>query len=83
MAKNLHLRNLPERVYEQLALRADLEGRSLNQQVIVELRRRFEAGGGGEGRRQVLERMGCDLEAGGGRRLSPPPEELVRADRER
>lgn len=83
MGKSLQIRNLPDEIYEKLSLRAEREGRSLNQQAIFELRCRFEAGDTGDRRRQVLERIGRDLEEGRVKALSPPPEVLIREDRER
>lgn len=83
MGKILQIRNLPEPIYERLALRAEREGRSLNQQAIVELQDRFSQGARGERRQQVLAHIRKDLAAGRGRELTPPPEVLVREDRER
>jgi len=83
MSKLLQIRNLPDPIYERLALRAEREGRSLNQQAIVELQRRFSEETGGERRQQVLERIRKDLAAGRGHEPSPSPEALVRQDRER
>lgn len=83
MSKILQIRNLPDTVYERLALRAEREGRSLNQQAIVELQRRFSEANAGERRQLLLDRIRRDLEAGRGRTLSPAPEALVREDRER
>jgi plasmid stability protein len=83
MSKLLQIRNLPDPIYERLALRAEREGRSLNQQAIIELQRRFSEETGGERRQQVLDSIREDLTAGRGRKLSPPPELLVRQDRER
>lgn len=83
MSKLLQIRNLPDSIYERLACRAEREGRSLNQQAIVELTRRFSAGEEPDRRRTVLQRIGRDLKEGRGRVLTPSPEELVREDRER
>lgn len=83
MSKLLQIRNLPDPIYERLALRAEQEGRSLNQQAIIELQRRFSEETGGERRQQVLERIREDLAAGRGCKLSRSPELLVLQDRER
>lgn len=83
MSKSLQIRNLPDEIYQKLSLRAEREGRSLNQQAIVELQLRFQQEGTADRRRQVLEHIGRDLDEGRGRELSPPPEELIRQDRQR
>lgn len=83
MSKLLQIRNLPDGIYERLALRAEREGRSLNQQAIVELQRRFSEDTGAERRQQVLERIRADLQAGRGWRPALSPEDVVRRDRER
>lgn len=83
MTKSLEIRDLPDRIYERLALRADREGRSLSQQAVVELQRGLSKEGGGERRRKTLDRIRQDLDAGEGRNLSPTPEEIVRENRGR
>jgi len=83
MSKMLQIRNLPDPIYERLAMRAEREGRSLNQQAIVELQRRFSEEGAGERRQQTLDCILQDLDAGRERTLTPSPEEIVREDRER
>ena len=82
MSKIVQIRNLPDSVYERLVLRAEREGRSLNQQAIVELQRRFSEDGG-ERRQSLLDRIRRDLRAGRACTLTPAPEDLVREDRER
>lgn len=79
---SLQIRDLPDDVYEALALRARCDNRSLAQQTIAELRRipEIEAG---ERRRKILKEVRRRLAAGEGHRLSAPPEDLVREDRER
>ena len=77
---SLQIRNLPEDVYEALALRAERASRSLAQQALVELKGGDSAPS--DKRRRVLESIRRDL-AEGAVRLKPSPESLVRADRER
>ena len=75
----LQIRNLPDEVYEALALRAERAHRSLNQQAIVELARIPEL----EARRRRLDTLRrLRDELGSGTPLRDP-ETLVREDRER
>lgn len=83
MSKILQIRNLPDPIYERLAMRAEREGRSLNQQAIIELQRRFSEEGAADRRQLTLDCIRHDLDAGRERTLSPTPEEIVREDRER
>jgi len=77
----LQIRNLPDDIYQALAVRAERAQRSLAQQALVELRA-ATAKQTGSRRRDVLEaikrRIECDGEA-----FTPLPEELIRVDRER
>ncbi|HEX4498067.1 MAG TPA: hypothetical protein VIE43_20490 [Thermoanaerobaculia bacterium] len=79
---SLQIRDLPEDVYEALAFRAQAEHRSLAQQAIVELRRIPELTAR-ERRLGLLTKLKNRMEAEPSRRLSPPPEDLIREDRER
>lgn len=77
---SLQIRQLPRDIYETLAQRAGREGRSLAQQVIVELRKMFEL----EDRRRIetIEKLRCKLDTGE-RDGFAAPESLIREDRER
>jgi len=78
---SLQIRDLPDDVYQALAFRAEREHRSLAQQAIVELRQIPELMAR-QRREQVVEQIRQTL-AGPPRVLEPPPEALVREDRER
>jgi plasmid stability protein len=78
---SLQIRDLPDDLYQALALRAAREHRSLAQQAIVELRR-IPALLAADHRREVLARLRAADQAPA-RPLAPSPEELVREDRER
>jgi len=78
---SLQIRNLPDDVYEALALRAERANRSLAQQALVELRGDAKADPASR-RRAVLDLIRREL-GNGSKRLRPSPESLVRADRER
>jgi plasmid stability protein len=78
---SLQIRDLPDDVYQALAFRAEREHRSLAQQAVVELRRIPELIAR-ERRRQVVEAIRRDLSEPRPA-LTPPPEDLVREDRER
>ena len=78
---SLYIRNLPDDVYQALALRAEREHRSLAQQAVIDLRRVLRLAGL-DRRRQVVEQIREDLQRHAGP-LVPTPEELLRADRER
>jgi len=77
----LQIRNLPDDIYQALAVRAERAQRSLAQQALVELRA-ATATQTRSRRRDVLEAikhsMQCEREA-----ITPLPEELIRDDRER
>jgi len=79
---SLQIRDLPQDVYEALALRARSENRSLAQQAVAELRRMPELQAH-EQRQRLLDDLRRRLEAGGARSLSAAPEDLVREDRGR
>ena len=77
----LHIRDLPEEVYQAVLAAARLERRSLSQQAVVELRRAL----GLEAAEQRSARVLAVLRECG-RRLpadAPSPEELLREDRDR
>ena len=78
---SLYIRNLPDDVYQALALRAEREGRSLAQQAVIDLRRILRLAGP-DRRQQVVERIRRELQ-GPAASLVPTPEDLVRADRDR
>lgn len=79
---SLQIRDLPEDVYEALALRARSENRSLAQQAVVELRRIPDLQAR-ERRKKILAGIRSRLAAGDIRRVSALPEDLVREDRDR
>jgi plasmid stability protein len=79
---SLQIRDMPEDVYEALALRARVEHRSLAQQAIVELRRIPELTAR-ERRLEVLKRLKKRLESEPAKRLPIAPEDLIREDRNR
>lgn len=79
---SLQIRELPEDVYQMLLARAQREKRSLAQQAIIELRRMPELDAR-ERRRKVLREIGERIERTGGCILDPPPEDLIREDRDR
>jgi plasmid stability protein len=70
---SLQIRDLPDEVYEALAIRAKSEHRSLAQQAIVELRRIPE----------ILKDLKKRIETEPQRQFSRTPEEMIREDRER
>ncbi len=79
---SLQIRDLPDDVYQALALRAEREHRSLAQQaIIVELRRIPELMAQ-DRRRRVIARIAESLPTSG-QALDPSPETLVREDRDR
>jgi plasmid stability protein len=78
---SLQIRDLPEDLYQALALRAAQAHRSLAQQAVAELRRIPELTGA-ERRKAVVERIRATLQQPSVQ-LSPAPEALVREDRER
>jgi antitoxin FitA len=79
---SLQIRDVPEDVYEALAFRAQTEHRSLAQQAIVELRRIPELTAR-EQRLGLLNELRKRMGTEPGSRLSRPPEDLIREDRER
>jgi len=80
--RTLQIRNLPDHVYEALALRAEREGRSLAQQAVHELGKIPEVEARQRRRRAVAELLES-YRREGPRRLSVAPVALVRQDRER
>jgi plasmid stability protein len=78
---SLQIRDLPDDVFQALALRAQQEHRSLAQQAVAELRR-IPTLIAGERRRLVIARIRGTI-TDPARHLNPSPEELVREDRER
>lgn len=79
---SLQIRNLPEDVYEILALRARREQRSLAQQAVADLRRLPELEAK-EGRLQVLARIRKEFGMKVPTQAYSPPEDLIRQDRAR
>ncbi len=77
----LQIRNLPEEVREALALRAEIEHRSLAQQAVVELSRMSEVQAGCR-RRETIAAIKHDLENLTMAELLSP-EDMVREDRNR
>ena len=80
---SLQIRNLPDDVYQSLAFRAEQEHRSLAQQAIVELRKTTTETVRGQRRKQVLEDLKRAIKEQNHLRLSAPPEDLIRDDRDR
>jgi len=76
---SLQIRQLPDDLYQRLALRAEREHRSLAQQALVDLRNALEAESGAR-RRDLLGRI--RREAGKAQKIAAP-EDLIREDRER
>lgn len=79
---SLQIRELPPEIYETLAHRAEREGRSLAQQAIVELRKVAELESR-ERRMETIEELRNRFESGTDSRDLPPPETLIREDRDR
>lgn len=80
---SLQIRHLPEDIYQALAHRAEMEGRSLAQQAIAELRSMNELVRRSQ-RLEVIEQLREELARGSAvQPLSPSPEQLIRADRDR
>ncbi len=75
----LHIRNLPEDVYLKLKARAAREGRSLNQEAIAALRASVADTRSVE---EVLESIRRRRERNPWPADAPPPEELIRQDRD-
>ena len=79
---SLHIRNLPQDLYQTLSFRAEQAHRSLAQQALIELRR--ATGGANTGQRErVLEAISQDIAGMGTRTLHAPPEGMLRAGRNR
>ena len=79
---SLHIRNLPQDLYQTLSFRAEQAHRSLAQQALFELRR--ATGGANAGQRErILEAISQDIAGMGARTLRVPPEGMLRADRNR
>jgi len=77
----LQIRNLPDDIYQALAVRAERAQRSLAQQALVELRA-ATAMQTQSRRRDVLEAIKRSMQ-GDREMITPAPEELIRDDRER
>jgi antitoxin FitA len=78
----LQIRHLPDDLYELLSMRAERAHRSLAQQTVVELRQAL--GPAGQARRQaVLQRLADEQQLIRPHKLTPTPQALVRADRNR
>lgn len=72
--KTLQIRNVPEDVHRRLKARAALEGRSLSELALSELRRALER----PTRRELLERVQAREAAA----VSQPAADAVRAERD-
>jgi plasmid stability protein len=79
---SLQIRNLPEDVYDTLAMRAQAEHRSLSQQAVVELKRMPEVSARTRRLATVRALRKRLLESDGNAALVLP-EDLVREDRDR
>ena len=79
---SLQIRELPPEIYETLAHRANREGRSLAQQAIIELRKVAELESR-ERRMETIEELRDRFESDKSCRDLPPPETLIREDRDR
>lgn len=79
---SLQIRNLPDDVYQALALRAERAHRSLTQQALVELRKAME-GGRARRRTQILEEIRSSIDQYGTITPAFTPEDAIREDRER
>ena len=79
LVATLHVRNVPDDVYEALRARAEREGRSINAEVITILRRTLL-------RRRDPDELIADLRRSRERAPVPPdapkPEDLIRQDRD-
>jgi hypothetical protein len=80
--RTLQIRNLPEEVYQALAFRAERAHRSLAQQALVELRGEAQEAPQAR-RRRILDLIRHSLDRSATASLTPPPEALIRNDRER
>jgi len=80
---SLQIRSLPDDLYQALSYRAERAHRSLAQQALIELRQVVELDAGGSRRRAALARIRADLSRGIVPSDLPPPERLIREDRER
>jgi plasmid stability protein len=79
---SLQIRNLPDDVYQALALRAERAHRSLTQQALVELRKAME-GDRARQRTQILEEILSSIDKYGTITPAFSPEDSIREDRER
>ncbi len=73
--KTLQIRNVPEELHARLKARAALEGTSLSELALGELRRAAER----PSRQELLERLRSRSPS----HLHPTPEKAVRAERDR
>lgn len=80
---SLQIRSLPDDLYQALSYRAERAHRSLAQQALIELRQAVEADAGGSRRRAALARIRANLALKMAPTDLPPPEQLIREDRER
>lgn len=74
MSKMIQVRNVPDAVHRKLKAQAALEGKSLSDYLLAELRRVAER----PTRREILDRLAHVVRAD----LSPSPAEIVREERE-
>ncbi len=79
---SLQIRELPADIYETLAHRAEREGRSLAQQAIIELRKLPELEAR-ERRMETIEKLRSRFKSDNADPGLPPPEDLIRKDRDR
>jgi plasmid stability protein len=70
----IQIRNVPEALHRRLKSRAALEGMSLSDYLLAELRRVAERPSLAELRERLEKRPATDLD--------PPPEEAIRAERD-
>src|SRR5262245_17070514 len=75
----LHVRNVPEDVYEALRKRAELEGRSISAATIAILRRALPAAFDPEA---FIADVDADIERWSWPEDGPTPEEIIRRDRD-
>lgn len=75
MSKMIQLRNVPDHLHRKLKARAAMEGRSLSDYLLEEIRRAAD--------RPTLAEMAERLQHREKTNPSPSPEEAVRAERDR
>ena len=73
MSKTIQMRNVPDDLHRVLKSRAALEGKSLSEYLIAEIRRHAEY--------PTIEELRCRLRARTPVRLTVPPAQMIREDR--